>query len=252
MGYTPFTTRTQLLAYIKRKLGEVSHTVELSADQWNDSIDDAVQLFIEKAWDGSDEYYETLPIITQTQIYTLDPDVIAVLDIQQVDFVNSNQVAMQSFYSSIFQDISSNSSEIILNYAMSRSYLSSIQDLVMKDVQYAYNSTTQQLTFHETIQTTNPRDIMLHTVRHVGGINITEQNPSTFDNIYGNRFIKARSVANSFVNWGNNLIKYDAPLYDGNIQINVDRIIEMGDKLTLATDEMLKSEFQDSFGLYAF
>lgn len=251
MAYTPFTTRAALLAYIKRKLGEVSHTVELSNDQWSDAIDDAVQLFIEKAFDGTDQYYETLNITTGTQIYTLDPDVAAVLDIQQVDFVNSNQVAMQSFYSAIWQDISSNSSEIILNYAMTRSYLSSIESLVMKDVLYGYNGTTHQLTFHESINV-DPRNILLHTVRHLGGIDITEENPSTFDNIYGNRFIKARAEANAWVNWGNNLIKYDAPLYDGNIQINVDRIIEMGDKLTLKTDEMLKAEFQDSFGLYAF
>ncbi len=250
MSYTPFTTKAQLLAYIKRQLGDPSHDIELTDEQYDDAINDAVQIFIEKGFDGCDQFYEQLQITTGTQTYTLDSDIMAVLNILQADFTQVNKIAMQQWYNNLYADISNNSSEIILNYAMTQSYLNSVQDLVQKEVMYGFNSITKQLTLYETVN--QNVKLLLHTVRHLGGLNPTEENPSRFDYIYGNRYVKAKAEANAWVLWGKQLIKHDAPIWDGNIQINVERIIEMGDKLTEKVDEMLKAEFQDSFGLYAF
>jgi len=250
MSYTAFTTKAQLLAWIKRQLGNPSHTIELTDDQYDDCINDALQIFLEKGFDGTDMYYEELTITKDVQTYTLDPEVVQVLNIQQVDFTMINPIATQQWYQNIYQDISSNSSEIILNYAMTQSYLNSVKDIVTKDVMYGYNSITHLLTFYESVNIEESK-VLLNTIRYLGGIDDTEDNPSRFDYIYGNRYVKAKSEANAWVQWGKNLIKYDAPIWDGNIQINVDRIMTMGETLTEKSDEMLKNEFQDSYGLYA-
>ena len=246
MGYSPFSTRPTLLAYIKRKLGDPSHTIELNADQYNDCIDDAIQLFIEKAFEGSDQYYEELSIVTGQQTYTLDPEVMAVIGITQADFSQVNQVAMQQWYENIYQDIYSNSSEMILNYAMTTSYLNSVKDLIMKDVMYNFNSTTHELTLFETVTAEN-QTVLMHTIRHLGGLD-----GSSFDNIYGHRWIKARALANAWETWGDNLIKHDAPIWDGDIRINVDKIIEKGERAIEKSDESLKNEYTDTMDILPF
>lgn len=242
MAYTTISNEADLLRYIKDDLGDISNcTVELSAAQWLDCINDAIKVFLEEAYEGSNQYYEELDLVEGTQVYTLDAPVLEVLKVISSNLDGSNRVAMQEFYTNTFDYSGIMSSQNILNFAMTQSYLNSLDDIIFADNMFTYNSSTKKLTILTTV--TETKTVLLHSIR-----NLDPTVEVDFNTIYNHTWIKARSCANAWHKWGKALIKYGGELTGGKT-INSEAILEEGKEQIEKTDESLRNKYVDSFSI---
>ena len=240
--FTRLNSETDLMNYIKRDLGEDSHIIELTPDQLLDCVNDALQVFIEKCFDGSDEAYQELAFVEGTQLYNMNENVIAVLGISAVNLDTSNKVAMQEFYANAFENIYDMGSDVVLNYALTTSYLETLNTFLTKDVLYNFNSTTKELRIHGTM--TSSTTVLVHVL--VGaGFSGTE----AWNRIYDNRYIKKQAQANAWLKWAKALIKFEGDLWDGGTKIDKEAVMQQAKDEQEEAKEMLMNEYIDSFSI---
>jgi len=243
MRYKSINNRVELIAYIKRQLGSEGHELELTNDNIKDSIDDAVEYFLEIAYDGSDEHYEEFDLVEGQTLYHMDDEILAVVDIMSAGYGEnrSNQVAWESFYSSAFAGMYNGNGGGMLNYALTQNYINSLEDIIKKEILFSHNQTTNELRLYS--KPTSNMKVLLQTIRYPG------ENTENFDCIYGHRVIKLLATGYAFLQWYRNVFKYNGAIFDGNIELNKEAFMIEGKELIEKAEEIIKNEYRDSFGL---
>lgn len=236
--YNPITSRIDLLAYIKRRLGEASHVIELTPEDFDDCIDDTLQLFLERAYDGAEEFYEEFQLTKDQFSYTLPDNIVSVFRMLSGSAGFWVPIMNNQFYVNNFGYCGS-IGEGVADYAIMQAYMNSVDTLTKADIMFTFNSTTKELRVHSV-----PQDmkVLLHTCRYAG------ETEERFNYIYGHRFVKDYAVALATYRWGIGLIKYDGDLYDGNLKIDKEGILNEGKELIEKALLMFEDEYTGIIG----
>jgi len=269
------TTRQELIDYCKRKLGAPVLEINVADEQIDDLVDDAIQLFQERHFDGvyptfykykitqndidrgrSPGNNSVVGLVTTTVTtnivgtattfsYTensnylqVPPNIIGVNKIFQFDGNNAITNNMFSIkYQLFLNDVYSFGALEILSYAMVKTYL--------EDLDFLLN-TQKQIRF-------NKRQDRLYLDIDWGSISVgtyiiidcySTLDPNDYVRIYNDSFLKPYLTSLIKRQWGQNLIKFQGVKLPGGIELNGRQIYDDGQKEIDALMEKMSNTYE--------
>ena len=256
-------SRQQLIDYCKRQLGAPVLEINVADEQVNDLVDDAVQYFQERHFDGvsgallkykltQDDIDRgrarggngdtTAGITTSKATATIDevsvefdweensnylevpPDIIGVQKIYHFDGTNTTTNNMFSVkYQMFLNDIYYWGSTELLTYAMTKSYLSDIDFLLTTQKQIRFNQRQDRLYLDIDWGSVNKGDYIIMDCYRA-------LNPNDYTRVWNDSFLKKYLTQLVKRQWGQNLLKFQGVKLPGGIELNGRQIYDDGEK----------------------
>jgi hypothetical protein len=243
-------SRQQLIDYCLRRLGAPVLEINVDDDQIDDLVDDALQYFQERHFDGVERMYLKYKITQadldrgrgrntngvgvttttatsnvtgigtvsynfyETSNYIQVPD--SVIGIEKIFKFDTSSISGGMFsikYQLFLNDLYYFNSVELLQYAMVKSYLEDIDFLLTTDKQVRFNKRQNRL-YLDIDWASQAKDqyIVIDCYRIL--------DPNTFTNVYNDSFIKKYLTALIKKQWGQNLIKFRGVKLPGGIELN--------------------------------
>jgi hypothetical protein len=249
---TQVTDRESLKKYILAKLGgalnpedEAAHNIELSAYQLEIVIDRVMLEFLENAYSGFEKKYIMIQVnpSTFTGRVELAGDVLAVCKIMGGS--NYQSIFQQAVLGSISTGLFVNSSLLnysYLDYDIAQFNLNQINERFSTAFNFAYNSKTKMLKVFDVGRMKTNTSFLIETYSIIG------DNETEFENIYSHPLILDWCEALAYIQWYQNLIKYKGSVFDGNLEINVEAIGQLGKEKLENVKKDLVEKYTDCFG----
>jgi len=254
-------TRAEFKEYCLRQLGAPVLEINLATEQCEDIIDDALQFFHERHFDGVAQVYLKYKItqgdkdrgrapkgtyagITTTSASTtingseiqfdfeensnyleIPPEVIGVTKLFRFDGSNTATNNMFSLkYQLFLNDIAFNwGTTELLSYAMTRTYLSDIDFLLNTEKQIRFNQRQDRLYIDIDWAETNVGDwLIIDCWRAL--------NPTDYARVWNDSFLKPYTVALMKRQWGQNLMKFQGVKLPGGVELNGRQLYDDAEK----------------------
>jgi hypothetical protein len=244
------TSRQELIDYCLRRLGAPVLEINLDDDQIDDLVDDALQYFNERHFDGVERMYlkykitqadidrgrgngtNGVGIVTttgstnisgigtttfnfyETSNFIQVPD--SVIGIEKVFRFDTSSISGGMFsikYQLFLNDLYYFNSVELLQYAMVKSYLEDIDFLLTTDKQIRFNKRQNRMYLDiDWASQTVGNFLVIDCYRAL--------DPSSFTKIYNDSFMKKYLTALMKKQWGQNLIKFRGVKLPGGIELN--------------------------------
>ena len=269
------SNRSELINYCKRQLGAPVLEINVADEQLDDLVDDALQFFHERHFDGVIQTYlkykitqddidrgrargdndkvgivtttETTSIVGTATTFTYEensnylqipPSVIGVNKIYHFDGANTATNNMFSLkYQMFLNDIYYWGSMEILTYAMTRRYLEDLQFLLTTEKQIRFNQRQDRLYL----------DIDWGNVR-VGEYMVIDcyrlLDPNTYAGVWNDSFLKRYLTALIKRQWGQNLIKFQGVKLPGGVELNGRQIYDDAEKELENIREVMSNTYE--------
>ena len=252
------SSREGLIDYAKRQLGFPVLEINVADEQFQDLLDDAIQIYQERHYDGIARMYlkykitqddidrgqarggdSTLGITTTTTTSTVGLSTTfnieennnyiqmppSVIGVNQIFKVRSDTVYDGLFnirYQLFLNDLYAFGSIDLLQYSMVQTKLEDITFLLNPDVRYRFNIRQDRLYI----------DIDWGAAVNVGDYLVIDcfriLDPDDFTKVYNDQFLKRYFTALCKKQWGMNLIKFQGVQLPGGIQLNGRQIYDDG------------------------
>ena len=252
------SSREGLIDYAKRQLGFPVLEINVADEQFQDLLDDAIQIYQERHYDGIARMYlkykitqddidrgqarggdSTLGISTTTTTSTVGLSTTfnieennnyiqmppSVIGVNQIFKVRSDTVYDGLFnirYQLFLNDLYAFGSIDLLQYAMVQTKLEDITFLLNPDVRYRFNIRQDRLYI----------DVDWAAAVKVGDYFVIDcfriLDPDDFTKVYNDQFLKRYFTALCKKQWGMNLIKFQGVQLPGGIQLNGRQIYDDG------------------------
>ena len=253
-------SRSDFKTYCLRQLGAPVLEINLASEQCEDLIDDALQMFQERTYDGAAQTYlkykirqgdidrgkgpgatGVVGITTTTATSTVGitstfsfeennnflqvpPEVLGVTKIFHFD--GSNTITNNMFsvkYQLFLNDIYFWGSTELLSYAMTKTYLEDINFLLTTEKQIRFNKRQDRLYLDIDWDSVSADDwLILDCYRLL--------DPSDYGRVWNSLFLKQYAVALMKRQWGQNLLKFGGVKLPGGIELNGRQIYEDGQR----------------------
>ena len=251
------TSREGLIDYAKRQLGFPVLEINVADEQFQDLLDDAIQVYQERHYDGIVRMYlkykitqedidrgearggeknagittttgtSTVGLTTsfnfeENQNYLQMPP--SVIGVNQIFKLRSDTVYDGLFnikYQLFLNDLYQFGSIDLLQYSMVQTYLEDITFLLNPDMKFRFNIRQDRLYIDTDFKTINVGD---HFV--IDCFRILD--PNDFTQVYNDQFLKRYFTALCKKQWGQNLIKFQGVQLPGGIQLNGRQIYDDG------------------------
>ena len=249
------STRQGLIDYCLRRLGAPVLEINVDDDQIDDLVDDAIQFFNERHFDGVEKMYlkykitsddinrgrakgtDGVGIVTTTGTSTIVgtattfsfyensnyiqvPD--SVIGIERIFKLDTSSISGGMFsikYQLFLNDLYYFNSVELLQYSMVKSYLEDIDFLLTTDKQVRFNKRQDRLYLDIDWGSQTANDfIVLECYRAL--------DPASFTQIYNDSFVKKYLTALIKRQWGQNLIKFNGVKLPGGIELNGRQLYE--------------------------
>ena len=253
------SSREGLIDYAKRQLGFPVLEINVADEQFQDLVDDAIQIYQERHYDGIARMYlkykitqddidrgqarggdSTLGITTTTTTSTVGLSTTfnieennnyiqmppSVIGVNQIFKVRSDTVYDGLFnirYQLFLNDLYAFGSIDLLQYAMVQTKLEDITFLLNPDVRYRFNIRQDRLYIDVDWAQINKDDYFV-----IDCFRILD--PDDFTKVYNDQFLKRYFTALCKKQWGQNLIKFQGVQLPGGIQLNGRQIYDDGVK----------------------
>ena len=251
------SSRQGLIDYAKRQLGFPVLEINVADEQFSDLLDDAVQVYQERHYDGITRMYlkykitqddidrgqarggdTTLGITTTTATSTVGLSTTfdleensnyiqmppSVIGVNQIFKIRSDTVYDGLFnirYQLFLNDLYAFGSVDLLQYSMVQTYLEDISFLLNPDMKFRFNIRQDRLYIDTDFQHLQVND---HFV--IDCFRILD--PDDFTQVYNDQFLKRYFTALCKKQWGQNLIKFQGVQLPGGIQLNGRQIYDDG------------------------
>jgi len=251
------SSRQGLIDYAKRQLGFPVLEINVADEQFSDLLDDAVQVYQERHYDGIMRMYlkykitqddidrgqargnnSTLGITTTTATSTVGLSTTfdleensnyiqmppSVIGVNQIFKIRSDTVYDGLFnirYQLFLNDLYAFGSIDLLQYSMVQTYLEDISFLLNPDMRYRFNIRQDRLYIDADFGVLNKDDFFV-----IDCFRILD--PDDFTRVYNDPFLKRYFTALCKKQWGQNLIKFQGVQLPGGIQLNGRQIYDDG------------------------
>jgi|TARA_Y100000015_G_scaffold11542_1_gene11039 hypothetical protein len=251
-------SRADLINYCKRQLGAPVLEINVADEQVDDLVDDALQYFHERHFDGVGQVYlkykitqadidrgkgtNEVGIVTTSASASINgtptsfqyeensnylqvpPEVLGITKIFRFD--GSNTVTNNMFsvrYQLFLNDIYYWGSTELLTYAMTKTYLEDIDFLLTTEKQIRFNQRQDRLYLDLDWGSVSVDDYLV--------IDCTRLlDPNDFTRVYNDSFLKRYLTALIKRQWGQNLIKFQGVKLPGGIELNGRQIYDDAEK----------------------
>ena len=255
------STRQGLIDYCLRKLGAPVLEINVADDQIDDLVDDALQLFNERHFDGVERMFlkyklteedinrgqakntDGVGIVTttatstniagygtttanwyETSNFLQVPD--SVVGIEKIFKFDSSTISGGMFsikYQLFLNDLYQFNSIQLLQYAMTKSYLEDIDHLLTTDKQVRFNKRQDRLYLDIDWGMVTVGDFLVIDCFRL-------MNPSEYPRVYNDSFLKPYATALIKRQWGQNLLKFQGVKLPGGVELNGREIYEDAEK----------------------
>ena len=267
------SSREGLIDYAKRQLGFPVLEINVADEQFQDLLDDAIQVYQERHYDGIVRMYLKYKItqedidrgearggdknagITTTtgtstvglstsfnfeenQNYLQMPP--SVIGVNQIFKIRSDTVYDGLFnikYQLFLNDLYQFGSIDLLQYSMVQTYLEDITFLLNPDMKFRFNIRQDRLYIDTDFKTINVGD---HFV--IDCFRILD--PNDFTQVYNDQFLKRYFTALCKKQWGMNLIKFQGVQLPGGIQLNGRQIYDDGERELAEIRAKMSSDYE--------
>ena len=269
-------SRTQLIDYCLRKLGAPVLEINLDDDQIDDLVDDAIQLFNERHFDGVERMYlkhkltqeeidrgtakntDGVGIVTTTATATSVPGIgttitsdwyetsnflqvpDSVVGIEKIFKFDSSTISGGMFsikYQLFLNDLYQFNSINLLQYSMTKSYLEDIDFLLTTDKQVRFNKRQDRLYIDIDWGVESVDNwLVLDCYRAL--------DPTSFTQVYNDPFLKLYLTALMKRQWGQNLIKFRGVKLPGGIELNGREIFDDAEREIESLRSRMSSEYE--------
>ncbi len=256
-------SRNEFKEYCLRQLGAPVLEINLATEQCDDLIDDAIQYFQERHFDGVSQTfmkyrvtqddidrgrastngdYGTVGIVTETatadiagtettfdfyensNYLQVPPEIIGVTKIYHFDGINTATNNMFSVkYQLFLNDIYYWGSTEILSYAMTKTYLEDIQFLLTTQKQIRFNQRMDRLYLDIDWASLTVGDFIILDC-------FRALNPNDYARVWNDSFLKRYTTALMKRQWGQNLLKFQGVKLPGGVELNGRQIYDDGMK----------------------
>ena len=268
-------SRTDLINYCKRQLGAPVLEINVADEQIDDLVDDALQMFHERDYDGSIQTFlkykitqadidrgrarggsSTEGIVTTTASATTDgssvsfnfeensnylqvpPEVIGITKIFRFDGTNTVTNNMFSVkYQLFLNDIYYWGSTEILTYAMTKRYLEDLDFALNTEKQIRFNMRQNRLYLDIDWGSVNVDDYLI-----IDCYRLIDPNDST--RVYNDSFLKRYLTALIKRQWGQNLIKFQGVKLPGGIELNGRQIYDDAERELDKIKEQMSNTYE--------
>ena len=257
------SSRSELADYCRRQLGAPVLEINVADEQVDDIIDDAVQFFQERHFDGVSQTYLKYRITQddidrgrasmasgkkQTGITTttatadiagtdvtfsyyensnflqIPPSVIGVTKIYHFDGTNTMTNNMFSVkYQMFLNDIYYWGSTELLTYAMTKTYLEDINFLLTTEKQIRFNKRMDRLYLDIDWGSVSKDDWLVIDC-------FSQLDPDTYGRVWNDSFLKKYTTALLKRQWGQNLLKFQGVKLPGGVELNGRQIYDDAEK----------------------
>jgi len=269
------SSRADLINYCKRQLGAPVLEINIADEQVEDIIDDALQYFHERHFDGVTQTYlkykitqddkdrgqgrggnNPIGIVTTTATSTVGlsttfdyeensnyiqvpPSVIGINKIFKYDGPQTSTNNMFSVkYQMFLNDMYYFGSTEILTYAMTKRYLEDLDFILNNDKQIRFNQRQNRLYLDIDFGDVAVDDyLIIDCYRLI--------DPNDFTRVYNDSFLKKYATALMKRQWGQNLIKFQGVKLPGGIELNGRQIYDDAQKDL----EMIKEQMSNTYEL---
>ena len=269
-------TRQQLIDYCLRKLGAPVLEINIDDDQIDDLVDDALQLFQERHFDGVERMYlkykitqddvdrgqgkksDGVGIVTTTATATSVPGIgttitsswyegsnfiqvpDSVVGIEKIFKFDTSSISGSMFsikYQLFLNDLYYFNSVELLQYAMTKTYLEDIDFLLTPDKQIRFNKRQNRLYMDMDWGSQAAGDwFVLDCYRAL--------DPTTFSGVYNDSFLKLYLTALIKRQWGQNLIKFRGVKLPGGLELNGREIFDDAERDIENIKSKMASEYE--------
>lgn len=264
-------SRQELIDYCLRRLGAPVLEINVDDDQIDDLVDDALQYFNERHFDGVERMYlkyqitqsdidrgsakgsNGVGIVTttgtsrivgtattfsfyETSNYIQVPD--SVIGVEKVFKFDTSSISGGMFsikYQLFLNDLYYFNSVELLQYSMVKSYLEDIDFLLTTDKQVRFNKRQNRLYLDIDWGAQSAGNYLVLDCYRI-------LNPSEFTNVYNDSFLKRYLTALIKRQWGQNLIKFRGVKLPGGIEFNGRELYEDAER---ELDEITKRMSMD-------
>jgi len=269
------SSRADLINYCKRQLGAPVLEINIADEQVEDIIDDALQYFHERHFDGVIQTYlkykitqddkdrgqgrggnNPIGIVTTTATSTVGlsttfdyeensnyiqvpPSVIGINKIFKYDGPQTSTNNMFSVkYQMFLNDMYYFGSTEILTYAMTKRYLEDLDFILNNDKQIRFNQRQNRLYLDIDFGDVAVDDyLIIDCYRLI--------DPNDFTRVYNDAFLKKYATALMKRQWGQNLIKFQGVKLPGGIELNGRQIYDDAQRDL----EMIKEQMSNTYEL---
>ena len=269
-------SRTQLIDYCLRKLGAPVLEINIDDDQIDDLVDDAIQLFNERHFDGVERMYlkyqitqddidrgtaknrDGVGIVTTTATATAVPGIgttitsnwyetsnflqvpDSVIGVEKIFKFDTSSISGGMFsikYQLFLNDLYYFNSVELLQYSMVKSYLEDIDFLLTTDKQIRFNKRQDRLYLDIDWGAESVDNwIILDCYRAL--------DPTSFTQVYNDPFLKLYLTALMKRQWGQNLIKFRGVKLPGGVELNGREIYDDAEREIDALRSRMASEYE--------
>ena len=269
------STRQGLIDYCLRKLGAPVLEINVADDQIDDLVDDAIQLFNERHFDGVERMYlkykiteedinrgqakntDGVGIVTttatstniagygtttsnwyETSNFLQVPD--SILGVEKIFKFDTSSISGGMFsikYQLFLNDLYYFNSVELLQYAMVKSYLEDIDFLLTTDKQIRFNKRQDRLYMDiDWGAETAGNWLILDCYRAL--------DPKSFTQVYNDPFLKLYLTALIKRQWGQNLSKFRGVKLPGGIEMNGGEILQQAESEIESLRSRMASEYE--------
>ena len=268
------TTRKELVDYCLRQLGAPVLEINVADEQVDDLVDDTLQYFNERHYDGVEKMYlkykiteddinrgrstgtTGVGIVTttgtanvvgfgtttfnfyETSNYIQVPD--SVIGVEKIFKFDTSTISGGMFsikYQLFLNDLYHFNSVDLLTYAMTKSYLEDIDFLLTTEKQVRFNKRQDRLYLDiDWKSQTKDTYLVLECYRAL--------DPESFSQVYNDSFVKKYLTALIKKQWGQNLIKFQGVKLPGGIELNGRAILEDGQRDLEDIKQRMSSEYE--------
>lgn len=247
MPIQKLATRDQLIEYCYRQLGAPVINIEIDKTQAEDRVNDALNLFYEYHFDGSERDYLTLTL-TQDNVDTgsieLPDGIFTVVSVAFMDSMStmfsSNNLQYQMYFSDIIS--SSYSYSAYGDYGLT-TYVNTMSYLNTMNAFFSSADRITSFTKHNMKLKINTNWSKYKAGDKIGIEVFKTIDADVYPDVYDNYWLKKYSAALIMKQWGINLMKFgNIPLPGGGIT-NAQDILQQANTDIEKLEEQLKNEF---------
>jgi hypothetical protein len=263
------STRQELIDYCLRRLGAPVLEINVDDDQIDDLVDDALQYFNERHFDGVERMYLKYQITQEdidrgraketngtgittttgtssigafnfyeTSNYIQVPD--SVIGIEKVFKFDTSSISGGMFsikYQLFLNDLYYFNSVELLQYAMVKSYLEDIDFLLTTDKQIRFNKRQNRMYLDIDWGAQSAGNFIVIDCYRI-------LNPNDFTKVYNDSFLKQYLTSLIKRQWGQNLIKFRGVKLPGGIELNGRELYDDGQRELDDLKQRMASEYE--------
>ena len=239
-------TRTQLKEYCLRQLGHPVVEVNVDDDQLEDRLDEAIQVYNDYHYDGSEKLYlkhQVTATDLTNEYLSVGDEMISIIKVFPIDSSTGNINMFDIRYQLRLNDIFDLSKQQLTGYTLAMQHLDLIENLFNQSPSFRFNRHTNKLYLDVDWDTeiTLGKYLMFEVYRRL--------DPETYTEAYNDMWLKKYSTALFKRQWGSNLLKFEGLQLPGGTTLNGRQIFDDATtELQMLDDEIFtKYQLPDDF-----